>query len=236
VHLIVFVLCTALDPLFSRVYPLSASSADPAPPPMLSLYAAATSPPPPAPKLASQALIHIHPVKLDLSEGPLTRIASFFADGVIVKRSAIAPDPPDGALRSLRVLLDEVDVSVPVKGGKETGESPAFWVQELLLPTPSYYGQLLQSRPLCVFFLFFCGVAGRAGCVGDFLRRSGERKVRLSWVTPLTKGFMLKFQVLSVTLSVSRSSNMRIGCGRYYMQPSGVRLLRTCTNILSTYC
>lgn len=114
---------SAMDPAFSRVYPLSASSDDPGPPPMLSLYAAATSPPRAAPKLASQGLIHIHPVKLDLAEGPLTRIASFFADGVIVKRSAIAPDPPDGALHSLRVLVDEVDVSVPVKLEAQKGKA-----------------------------------------------------------------------------------------------------------------
>lgn len=106
----------ASERLWPRIYPLEVQSWQIYEGvPMISLYSLQINPSPAPPAFASQTVVQLQPIKINLQEESCLRITSFVADGIVVNPGDVLPDT---SVNALYFSLKEFDLTIPVEAAK----------------------------------------------------------------------------------------------------------------------
>ncbi|VFR01283.1 unnamed protein product [Cuscuta campestris] len=103
--------CSPIYPLGETQWQLGGGT------PLISLHSLQLKPTPSPPVFASQTVIHCQPLMVHLQEDSCLRIASFLADGIVVRPGAVLPEFSIG---SLMLSLKGLDITVPIGVGRQT--------------------------------------------------------------------------------------------------------------------
>lgn len=106
----------ASERLWPRIYPLGVQSWQIYEGvPVISMYSLQTNPSPAPPAFASQTVVQLQPIKINLQEESCLRITSFVADGIVVNPGDVLPDT---SVNALYFSLKEFDLTIPVDAAK----------------------------------------------------------------------------------------------------------------------
>lgn len=106
----------ASERLWPRIYPLEVQSWQIYKGvPMISMYSLQINPSPAPPAFASQTVVQLQPIKINLQEESCLRITSFVADGIVVNPGDVLPDT---SVNALYFSLKEFDLTIPVDAAK----------------------------------------------------------------------------------------------------------------------
>ncbi|XP_012070729.1 uncharacterized protein LOC105632878 isoform X2 [Jatropha curcas] len=83
--------------------------------PLICLHSLQIKPSPVPPSFASETVVVCQPLMIHLQEESCLRISSFLADGIVVSPGDVLPD---SSVNSLRFILKELDVNVPLDMSK----------------------------------------------------------------------------------------------------------------------